>query len=42
MKELIVLVEETEIPKDVLEAIKSQPQLHLSVIGGAEDRDDPE
>ncbi|CAG7557430.1 unnamed protein product [Fusarium equiseti] len=42
MKELIVLVEETEIPKDVLEAIKSQPQLHLSVIGGEEDRDDPE
>ncbi|ESU17575.1 hypothetical protein FGSG_11152 [Fusarium graminearum PH-1] len=42
MKELIVLVEEAEIPKEVLEAIKSQPQLHLSVIGGEEDRDDPE
>ncbi|QPC62806.1 hypothetical protein HYE67_005037 [Fusarium culmorum] len=42
MKELIVLVEEAEIPKEVLEAIKSQSQLHLSVIGGEEDRDDPE
>ncbi|KAF0634991.1 hypothetical protein FPSE5266_02867 [Fusarium pseudograminearum] len=42
MKELIVLVEEAEIPKDVLEAIKSQSQLHLSVIGGEEDRDDAE
>ncbi|KAH6954497.1 hypothetical protein DER45DRAFT_570553 [Fusarium avenaceum] len=39
MKELIVLVEETEIPEQVLEACRSQPQLHLSMIGGEEDRD---
>ncbi|RMJ01646.1 hypothetical protein CDV36_015657 [Fusarium kuroshium] len=37
LKELIVRVEDREIPKEVLEACKSQPQLHLHVIGGDED-----
>jgi hypothetical protein len=40
LKELIVLVDEDEVPKEVLEAVKKQEQLHLNVIGG--DLDDDE
>ncbi|KAF4444162.1 hypothetical protein F53441_11220 [Fusarium austroafricanum] len=42
LKELIVLVDEDEVPKEVLEACKAQPQLHLNVIGGdlSDDDDD--
>ncbi|KAF5011513.1 hypothetical protein FDECE_2385 [Fusarium decemcellulare] len=39
LKDLIVRAEEAEIPKDVLEACKSQPQIHLHIIGGDEDSD---
>ncbi|KAF4965265.1 hypothetical protein FSARC_6915 [Fusarium sarcochroum] len=40
MKEFIVIVgEDEEIPKEIIEACKSQPQLHLNVIGGDEDMD---
>lgn len=39
LKELIVRVDEREIPREVLEACKSQSQFHLHVIGGDEDSD---
>ncbi|KAM0421460.1 hypothetical protein ACHAPT_010814 [Fusarium lateritium] len=39
LKELIVRVDDCEVPKEVLDACKSQSQLHLHVIGGDEDSD---
>lgn len=39
LKELIVRVDDRDIPKEVLEACKSQSQFHLHVIGGDEDSD---
>ncbi|KAM5350286.1 hypothetical protein ACJ41O_006791 [Fusarium nematophilum] len=39
LTELIVRVDEHEVPSAVLEACKSQPQIHLHVIGGDEEAD---
>ncbi|KLO82301.1 Uncharacterized protein LW93_9493 [Fusarium fujikuroi] len=40
LKELIVLVDEDPVPKEIVDAVKKQEQLYLNVIGGDLDDDD--
>lgn len=42
LKEIVVVAEEKGVPKEVVEACKAQPQLHLTVIGGDEEEDSDE
>ncbi|KAF5025722.1 hypothetical protein F66182_2189 [Fusarium sp. NRRL 66182] len=37
LKEFIVIIDENPVPKEIAEACRAQPQLHLNIIGGDEE-----